>query len=387
MLLVNITLIICICFVFLLGLYPLLIWLMSSLFPNNIKKDLDYVKPVSIIIASYNEEKYVKQKLESLLHPEEWIPGSEIIIYSCGSNDNTNKILNEFKHNIKIRIFIKEEHLSKINIINSAVKKAKHDLLVFSDVRQKMKKGSIKHLVNNFNDPDVGTVTCILNDYEKHNRFSLRTILNFTSIYESKMNSCSNVFGALYAQRKTVFRDIPPGLLFDDLFVVISTLSQNKRLIMDENVVLYELPFIKYYITERIQRLTRGLLLCLFQERKKIGEIPFITRMKFLIFKYFKLILPFILIIIGIDSIFLFNYYFSLNLLCLFSFILVLILLIRKSRQICFHFVKINYFFLLSTIRFFLMNARSNSWEKHIRYISYEKINEKEFIDFNNSNK
>lgn len=381
MIFVKISFAICALFIILLGLYPLLIRLISFLSPNNIKKDSGFIKPVSIIIASYNEEKYVRQKLDSLLHPDEWIPGSEIIIYSCGSIDNTNNILNEYKDNDKISINIKDEHLSKINIINTAVKKAKHDILVFSDVRQKMKKGSIKHLINNFSNPDVGTVTCNIKDYEKPKRFSLRTILNFTSLYESEINSCCNVFGALYAQRRSVFREIPDGLLFDDLYVVISSLSQKKRLIMDKDAVLYELPFLKYYITERIQRLTRGLLLCLIQERKKIGEIPFVMRIRFLIFKYFKLILPYIFVFLLIDSIILFFFFFSFQLLYSLIIVLALILLIKKSRQISLHFIKINFYFLLSTIRFFLMNARSNRWEKHIRYIYHEKFKEIEVND------
>jgi len=373
MLLIKISLIACALFIFILGSYPILVRLISFLFPNNVKKSPEFIRPVSIIIASYNEEKYIKQKLDSFLDPDEWIPDSEIIVFSCGSNDNTNNILHEYKQNEKLNIFITDEHLSKINIINEAVKKAKNDLLVFSDVRQKMKKGSAKHLVNNFYDPDVGTVTCQIKDYEKPDRFSLRTILNFISLNESKINSCTNIFGALYAQRKSLFREIPSGLLFDDLFVVVSALSQNKRLIMDKYAVLYELPFLKYYITERIQRLTRGLLLCLLLERKKIGEIPFLMRMRFLLFKYFKLILPFILLITGIDAIVLFICYFSFQLLYFILALTGFVLIIKSIRQFCFHLIKINYYFLLSTIRFFFMDVRDNRWEKHIRFIDHEK--------------
>jgi len=378
MIIIEVSFIVFVSVIFMLGLYPLLVKLISLISKNKVKKSSIFVQPISIIIACYNEEKYIKQKLDSLLHPEEWIPGSELILYSCGSTDNTNKILKEYESDERIKIFIQEDHLSKICIVNKAVKNTKNELLVFSDVRQRMKKGSIKNMVNNFNDPDVGTVTCLLKDIENPKRFSFRTVLNYTSINESRINSCSNVFGALYAQRKSVFREIPPSLLFDDLYVVISTLAQRKRLIMDNDVVLYELPFIKYYTTERIQRLVRGLLLCLLQERKKIAEIPLLMRMRFFIFKYVKLFLPIILVFISIDAIFLFYNFFSFQYLIVFIAIMGIVLSIKNTRLLFLHLIKINFYFLLSTIKFFFLNSRSNKWEKHIRYIRHDIYKDKE---------
>lgn len=347
----------------LLAFYPIAVWVRAKLFPKPILKDHAFSQAVSIIIACSNEEMFIRQKINSFLHPDEWIEGSEIIVVCNNSTDSTEKILAEFSSHPSITVIIEKGQSSKIRSINRAVKIARHQILVFSDCRQIMKKGSVKELVANFNDLEVGTVNSTLIDNKNGKGYSMRSILNFISHCESRSGSSLNVFGALYAQRKEVFKDFPEDMLFDDLFVVVSTLIQKKRLICEKNAVIYDLPFKNYYGSNRIQRLARGLLIFLFKHHDLIRQLNFETRLRFITFKYLKLILPFSLLIMAVDSIYLLSKMdMQMNLAVL---ILVFgFFIFKPCRSLLIQILRINYNFMIATIQFLFFNNRKNKWDK-----------------------
>lgn len=343
--------------------YPIIAWLRAKLFPKPILKDLAHSQAISIIIACSNEESFIRQKINSFLDAEEWIDCSEIIIVCNNSTDRTQEVLAEFSSHPYITVIIEKGPSSKIRSINRAVKIATNQILVFSDCRQVMKKGSVKELVANFNDPEVGTVNSTLIDNKNGKGYSIRSVLNFISDCESRSGSSLNVFGALYAQRKEVFKDFPEDMLFDDLFVVVSTLIQKKRLISEKNAVIYDLPFKNYYGSNRIQRLARGLLIFLFKHHDLIRQLNFETRLRFIIFKYLKLILPFSLLIMAVDSI----YMFSKMALQIDIALIILVcgfFIFRSSRSLLLQILRINYNFMIATIQFLFFNNRTNKWDK-----------------------
>ncbi|ASS48010.1 MAG: hypothetical protein CHH17_04505 [Candidatus Fluviicola riflensis] len=342
--------------------YPLSSYFRSVLLPNPVKKDATFQPPVSIIIACYNEERYLREKLETLLAPDEWIAGSEIIVVSTGSTDRSNSILQSFAHRPEVTVLF-ETRITKIEALNKAVPLAKHDYLVFSDCRQYMKPGSVKELVANLNDERVGTVTCTILDTRERPTFFRRLYL-FLAKCDSKAGSTFNLYGALYAQRKDAFRAIPEHLLFDDFFVAVSTLGQKKRLIQEENAVLYDIPFPHYYHRERIERLARGLLIFLFNNYSLIGKIPLKTRIRLLIYKYLKLLLPFLALVFAATSLVLFHET-LLSVTTLFV-ITTLVLLVFTSTNLTQHvwlILKINVYFFSALWGYAFLNRRSKHWK------------------------
>lgn len=363
MIIIQLTLLISILLLLLLICYPIYVWICSLIHRKTIQKTKSFIQPVSIIIACYNEEKYIRKKIESFLEKEEWIDGSEIIVVSNGSTDLTNTILLEFKNNFFVKIIILEGVVSKILSLNIAVKESKHEILLFSDCRQLMKKGSVKNLVNNFSNSNIGTVSATLKDEYEH-KFSLRCILNFISCCESKFGSSLNVFGALYAQRKSVYREIPQNLLFDDLFVIVSTLNQKKRLITDSEAIIYDIAFTQYYTEDRIRRLIRGLLIFFFTHFTFIFKLPFNELIRFLIFKYLKLLLPFILLTICFDITYLSYNLIPIKYIYIALPLILLLFIFKSSRKLLYHFISINYHFFIGFLLYVFGMNRSNKWNK-----------------------
>ena len=344
-------------------LYPLQsIW--SSFFkPNVVHKDLNFRPPISIIVVCFNEEKYIQERINLLLAECENFLHYEIIVISGGSTDSTNELLKNFIDHPSIKIYF-EEKISKIESLNKYVPTCIHEYIVFSDCRQYIESGSIGHLIANLKDPSVGTVNCTLMDVNQKPSFFRKFFANI-GIIDSIHGSTFNLYGALYAQRREVFRPIPANLLFDDLFVAVSTLSQNKRLIQESSAIIYDVPFNNYYTNERIQRLVRGLLLFWVNNQQLIKSLPFWMRMRFIHYKYLKIFIPFFLsflLITVISQMLVSKYWFEILSALLGVFICILIF--KKTRNFCGLLVRINYFFAKSFLTFVLFNGRSNKWDK-----------------------
>jgi hypothetical protein len=146
--------------------------------------------------------------------------------------------------------------------------------------------------------------------------------------------------------------------------VVVSTILQKKRLIKENNAVIYDVPFADYYVQDRINRLARGLLIFLFNHFQMIRRLPLNYFFRFIIFKYLKLILPFVLIFLLFDAVYLCWHFIPLNITLICLIALVLILNIKSLRNFIIHFLQINYYFLVATLQFIFFNKRSNKWGK-----------------------
>ncbi len=351
--------------IMLIGIYPIISFIRFKYFANPVAKSDKFIAPVSIIIACFNEEKYIRNKITSFLDNDEWIGGSEIIVVSAGSTDKTNSILSEFKSNPSINIIFSERQLAKIEAVNLAVDYAKHEFLVFSDCRQSMKKGSLKQLIKNFNDKNVGTVAAKLIDPDENKRQSFfRATINKLVYYDSQYSSGLNVYGALYAQRKSIFQKFPQEQLFDDLCVITTTLSQNMRLVQEPMAVIYDVNFQLYYQGERLERLTRGLLIFLTKHWSQIIKINKFDLFRLLVFKYAKLLLPFSFTIWIVYCLMWFYANISLKLITLLLLSLGILILIKQTRLLILLAFRINIYFILAIIKYFILKRQSPQWEK-----------------------
>ncbi|HLP12462.1 MAG TPA: glycosyltransferase [Flavobacteriales bacterium] len=342
--------------------YPFYAWLRYVFFKSPPKRNHLFLQPVSILISCYNEEKHIRQRIETFLADDEWIDGSEIIVISAGSTDGTNAILESFHLNSKVKTIILQQHFTKIESLNKIVPLASNNILIFSDCRQQMRRHAVKHLVRNFSDPRVGTVTSVLRDhFDSKQESFMRKLLNAILYMDGQSGSSLNVYGALYAQRKSCFRPFPKDILFDDLFVIVSTLQQKKRLVQENRSVIYDVNFGDYYANERIKRLNRGLLLFFVNHWRMVFKLEFNDLVRFMIYKYAKLLMPVCMLVSFISFLFVAPAALVSITLSLFLFFA---LLIPSTQRFIHLLLRINYYFLLSSFRFFFLGDRSVTWAK-----------------------
>ena len=126
--------------------YPLVTFFVGSFKNKKIKKDEANKPVVSLIIAAYNEELKIEEKLRNSLNLEYPKDKLEIIVFSDGSTDNTNEIVNNYsKHGIKLIEL--QSRKGKTAGQNIAVEQAKGEIIVFSDANAIYRKNAINNCV------------------------------------------------------------------------------------------------------------------------------------------------------------------------------------------------------------------------------------------------
>ncbi len=113
---------------------------------------------VSLIIAAYNEEKNIREKIENSLNIDYPKDKLEVIVASDCSIDDTDKIVKEYD-SMGVKLARLSERKGKTAAQNNAVSIAKGEILVFSDAPTIYRTNTIKKLVRNYNDRKIGFVT------------------------------------------------------------------------------------------------------------------------------------------------------------------------------------------------------------------------------------
>ena len=141
---------------------------------------------VSVLIASFNKEKYVNRCITSCLNQS--YKNIEIIFYDDGSTDNSLNIAKKFKKFKKIQILnnnnkkkISEFNTySQINSYRSAFTKAKGTIITFLDGDDFYSKNKIKLIVDYFEKNENSNIVFDLPIYIfENNKISKTTKHNF----------------------------------------------------------------------------------------------------------------------------------------------------------------------------------------------------------------
>ncbi len=206
--------------------YPLFLILLARINGKNIKKE-EISSGVTLIIAAYNEEKVIRNKIENSLNLDYPKDKLEIIVVSDCSSDNTDAIVGEYT-NRGVRLLRLEERGGKVKGHREAVKAARGDILVFSDATGIYEKDAIRMLVRNFADSRVGCVGGML-QYSNPNSTMLGSGEGLYWKYEvmlrkkeSSLGKLPAVSGSIYAVRKHLYGEFPEYLA-DDLVIPLLT--------------------------------------------------------------------------------------------------------------------------------------------------------------------
>lgn len=160
----------------------------------------------SLIIPSYNVEKYIKKCLDSVLN--QTYTNYEIIIINDGSTDNTSKILESYKSNKKIKI-INQENKGLSSARNLGVSNAKGDYILFIDSDDFIEKELLEILNKTIRDEDLirfqirslDETNKIIKEYKEETFNNLNGIEAFNKL--SKYNLVE--LAVCYAYKKDTF--------------------------------------------------------------------------------------------------------------------------------------------------------------------------------------
>lgn len=343
--------------------YPLLI-LIICIFKSSDKKDSAKFPTVSLIIAAFNEEKIIKEKLNNTMlldYPKEHI---EIIVASDGSTDKTDSIVQEFVgRGVKLFIY---ERLGKTGIQNETVKKAKGEILIFSDANAMYHRDAIKKLVRNFGDENVACVCGQLNYVNPGKKASLgeKFYWQYEKILkkqESKLSSLVGVNGSIYAVRKKDFIEIDNSLISD--FVLPLEIVRNKKRVIYEPEAISEEEIFASYKDEfqRKQRILIRSIQGMLYMKTLLNPFRYgIFSLQLIVHKLMRYIVPFFVLILIVSLSYLaiyplyFYFFFILEALLIFAIIGKFTKSNSKRNlffSLCYYYLLMNYAVIIAWIK------------------------------------
>ena len=112
---------------------------------------------LSVIIVTYNSNKYIEDCLRSIIKNIDSFVNYEIIIIDNASQDNTIKLIEDFQ-NDKVRLLKRKSNKGYSNSINKAVKIATFENILILNPDTILKEASVVNLISFFDKPDFGIV-------------------------------------------------------------------------------------------------------------------------------------------------------------------------------------------------------------------------------------
>lgn len=225
--------------------YPLLVWILARVRPRNWRRDT-LTRNVTVIVVAHNEETGIRGRLRNLLNSDYPAGHLDIIVACDGATDSTARVAGEFSGQGVRTIEFLCRH-GKSAVLNTVVPMAHGEIIVLADARQRFARSTIRDLVADFADPDVGAVSGELKlvrgdtpsqtgegsgiywRYEK-----------FIRLNEALVDSSVGATGAVYAIRRALFRAIPVSTVLDDVLIPMQIARQGYRVVFEPRAVAYD---------------------------------------------------------------------------------------------------------------------------------------------------
>jgi len=174
------------------------------------KENKAFAPKVSVVVPAYNEEKNIKECIDSVLSSNYPKNKLEVIIVDDGSTDNTLKILEKYK---KIRV-LRQNHLGKVEALNKGIISSSNKFVLTLDADTTLDKNCIREIVKPLLDKGIGATTG--NNNIKNKKSFLSMFQNIEYHFTNLMrNSFSAVFrqgawiaGSLACYRKSALKKI-----------------------------------------------------------------------------------------------------------------------------------------------------------------------------------
>ena len=223
--------------------YPLIALAIGAINPKPIRRQ-DWLPMVTVLIPAFNEEDCIGATVQNKLEQNYPAEKIQIIVVSDGSSDSTDEIVKTFQDRGVI-LLRREGREGKAAALNAAIDFANGEIVVFSDANSIFNKDTIRRLVENFADSDVGYVTGSLGfitDAASASGGGAGAYIrfeNFLRIAETRCGSVIGVNGGVDAIRRRLYVDTPPNLI-TDFILPLTVMVGGHRVVYDSRAISQE---------------------------------------------------------------------------------------------------------------------------------------------------
>jgi poly-beta-1,6-N-acetyl-D-glucosamine synthase len=206
----------------------------------------DHWPEVSLVVAAYNEENWIANKVANHLaldYPEGKL---HHIIITDGSDDRTPEIARSFPG---IEVYHEPERRGKIAAVHRVMPFLKTPIVVFTDANTLLNPEAIRRIVRHYTDPQVGAVAG-----EKRVQMSSSDAAHAAGegIYwkyesllkhlDSELYSVVGAAGELFSIRRELYFPVPEDTVIEDFFMTLTIAKGGHRVVYEPEAYAVEGP-------------------------------------------------------------------------------------------------------------------------------------------------
>lgn len=261
---------------------------------------------VTILITAYNEERDIGRKLEQTLKLDYPRDKLEVIVASDGSTDKTDDIVRGFADR-GVRLLRVEGRVGKTETQNRAVLAASGEILVFSDATTLFEPQSIRMLVRNYADPQVGGISGryrYVNDTGAAIGIGSRLFAAYDNMIrdaQTRIKTITGCSGCMYSVRRNLYVPLPADII-SDFCEPLKVVEAGYRVVFEKEAVAYEVTTskVKQEFAMRVRVIVRGVRGLVFM-RTLLNPVrdPYVAT-QLLVHKVFRWLVPvFLMVLLG----------------------------------------------------------------------------------------
>lgn len=363
--------------------YGILIYSLNLFKSSKGLKIQSKVPKATLLIAAYNEEEIIEDKIKNSLNIE--YPGYrlQIAFVTDGSTDRTPDIIKRYP---EVKLFHKDERKGKIHAINRVMPFIDSEITIFSDANVMLNSEAALLLTSHFTDDNVAAVSgekVVRHETKDQSSSAGEGIYwkyeSFLKKMDSKFNTMVGSAGELYAIRTSFYEKIDPGTLIED-FVMTMNFAKNGYKVAYEA----EAKAIEYASVNMKEELKRKVRIAAGGLQAIIRLLPLLNFFRFgkLSFQYIShrvlrwTLTPLCIPIAFVSNLFLLEipiYKLTFLLQCLFYAIVFVGYINRNKKKnkylsIPYYFIFMNQCVVKGWIEY-LSNTQSVTWDKAKRIV------------------
>ena len=228
--------------------YGIIIYILAKVFPYQ-KRSLvvpsnSFEPLVTLIIAAYNEEGCIDQKIRntlSLLYPPEKL---KIWLVTDGSTDKTPEKVKKFE---TVMLFHQPERRGKIHAINRIMKFVETPFVIFCDANTDLNPDAVQKIVRHYRDDKIGGVAGekrIFTNLEENAPGAGEGIYwkyeSFLKKQDSKVYSVVGAAGELFSIRTTLYEEPEENMILEDFYISLRIVSKGFRFLYEKEAFAIE---------------------------------------------------------------------------------------------------------------------------------------------------
>lgn len=198
------------------------------------EKTTDELPHVTLIVAAYNEELIVEQKVINTLALDYPVEKLSIVFITDGSTDNSVSIIRRFPG---VTLLHEDERKGKYAAIKRAMREVRTPVVVFSDANTILNSDCINRIVGHYKNPVIGGVAGEKKILAKPEVGAVGQAEGIYWQYESLLKRLDAGFytvvgaaGELFSIRTRLFKEMDDHIILDDFVISMQVCLQGYRI-------------------------------------------------------------------------------------------------------------------------------------------------------------